>query len=160
VKANNISKLDQIYKLQKKNLHLLVVEEMVDSYGNIKKIYYQNPRDAWYLLGASVYELGDYYVALYCFKRAARFNAYDDACMLAIGNCYERLGKPKLSEKWFNIAMKFATDDESKDAAKYNLGNSFFDQKKYDAAIECYKSVATRKDEIGVLARKNLKLFM
>ncbi len=149
---------EKIYDLRRRGMDVCVIREMFDEDGEIRSAFLDDRNHAWYIAGVSLYDLDDYFSALYCFKKSLRFCMHDDECMLAIGNCYDHLERADLAEKWFRKAEKAARNRESMDVAVYNLGNSLFDQGKYKDAAECYRRVSYRKDETGRLAKKNLKI--
>lgn len=153
------NKYKEIYHLKNKEREIEVIEKIFNKKGRLRSFFKKDKNHSWYVAGAILYNLDDYVSSIYCFKKSLKYRKNDDDCMLAIGNCHDRLGRFYSAEKWFRRAMSNAKDQESLDVATYNLGNSLFDQKKYNKAIKCYKRVSYRNDETGEMARKNLKLF-
>lgn len=60
--------------------------------------------------------------------------------MLALGNCYSELKKPRKAAQQFELALTLA-DTDALPNLRFNLGNALFDQGRYEAAIEQYLEV-------------------
>jgi len=110
---------------------------------------------AWYCVGCAYFEMGNFDCAKKAFLNAYRYNINDIQSLIACGNCFSEMRKPELTEKTLKKALTKKPGEKEKAIIIYNLGNALFDQGLYDSAIHAYASAIKRRDEIGVLSRKN-----
>jgi tetratricopeptide (TPR) repeat protein len=120
--------------------------------------YNSDLNHAWYLVGVVFYKQGKFNDALLAFRRSYRHWNKDVAAIRAIGNCYSELRNPKTAKYYFIKAISIAGKGyKDIDILIYNLGNAYFDLKKYDLAIAEYKKVR-KSDRVSYnLAQKNIK---
>lgn len=114
----------------------------------------QDPNHAAYLRGDKKFKARRYAEAAREFLVALDAWPEDWMAMHALGNCYGETKKPRKAEKWFRLAIDMAPEE---DRAKliYNLGNTLFDQQRFDDAIQMYREVP-RGHEIWHLAVNNI----
>jgi len=116
---------------------------------------------SWYLVGVVFFKKKNYLNALSAFKKSYRHYKHDTAAIRAIGNCYIELGNPKTAKYYFMKAIKTGGRKyKDLNILIYNLGNAYFDLKKYDLAILEYKKVKKTDMETFDLAKKNIKHAM
>jgi len=121
----------------------------------LNKDFHIDRNHAWYCAGCAYFELGDFSAAKKAFLNAYRNNTSDVQCLIACGNCFSEMKKPKFAEKILKKALKKNPKGKNRAAIIYNLGNAFFDQGLYDSAINIYSLVIRRRDKIGSASRKN-----
>ena len=109
-----------------------------------------------YRAADDLYRLGRYSDALKEFELA--LGALPDDCdtLWAIADCYSELGKPYLAERYFTSALKSCLPGKRTDLL-FNLGNSLFDQMKFNQAIDVYRTIP-KESSIYKKAQKNLRL--
>lgn len=129
----------------------------IDS-GRVRKDFVWDKNHAWYCIGDIKYRLGDMQGAIVGFKKAFKASPQDISCLLAIGNCYDALKKPRMAEKILRQALALNPTGRQKAAISVNLGNALFDQGRWLDAMECFMLPSRRRDDVGVIARKNLAL--
>lgn len=105
--------------------------------------------------GVKHFEKGDFKSAKREFEVALEYWPEDSQVWFALGNCFDELKKPARAEKCFRAALKYGSE-ENKSETYFNLGNSLYDQEKYEAAIDNYKKVSAQSS-IYTLAQRNLK---
>ena len=99
----------------------------------------QRNHDA-YVAGLFHYENGDYKNAKAHFKEAVQYWPEDADAWMALGNCYDSMHKPLKAEEYFRKALAVCAHAESANIL-YNLGNSLYDQAKYESATEAYLQI-------------------
>lgn len=149
---------DAIHALQRVGRYLEVISTLIDSgTGCLRLPYRWDANHAWYCVGLAELERCEFQIAAVAFRRAFKSNPADFQSLLALGNCYDELKKPKLAERIFNRALELSPSGKDKAALHVNLANALYDQQKFDEAIENYRFAANRRDAIGKVARRNLK---
>lgn len=123
--------------------------------GRIRREFAWDKNHAWYCVADSKFRSGDASGAIPAFKKAYKAAPEDLQCLLAIGNCYDNLKKPRLAERFLRRALLLNPTGRKKAAVLVNLGNSLLDQHRWAEAVECFALPSKRTDEIGVTARKN-----
>lgn len=147
---------DSVHNMIKQGDYIEAISELVnENSGKIKMPYAWDLNHAWYCVADCKFRLGDAAGAIPAFHKAYRSAPEDVECLLAIGNCYDALKRPRLAERYFRKALFLFPDGKKKTIALVNLGNALLDQKKWIEAIECFSAPSKRKDEIGTIARKN-----
>jgi Flp pilus assembly protein TadD len=126
--------------------------------GRLRPAYVSDVNHAWYCVGDAQFKLGSFDDAIDAFRKAAKANPEDVECLIAIGNCYDELKRPKLAERTFRKALDLRSTGRTKASARVNLGNALLDQKKYQEAVEMFHPLTARRDDIGRIARANLKI--
>ena len=77
--------------------------------------------------------------------------------MIAVANCYSEIGRPIMTKRYLLKALSTrGIGGKEKEVITYNLGNAYFDLKKYEFAIQEYKKIKKSKSEVYRLARKNI----
>ncbi len=125
--------------------------------GQLCDVYAWDANHAWYCVGSAEFERGNYQDAARAYRKAYRADPDDVQCLIAIGNCYDALHRPKLAERIWRQVLKLEPRGRTKATAVCNLGNALFDQKRYEEAVQGYSSLLKRRDDIGRIARKNTK---
>jgi len=72
---------------------------------------------------------------------------------MALGNCYDEPRRPKDAEKCLKRALAYC-GNKHRSTIQFNLGNSLFDQERYNEAISHYQEVPKASD-IFAKAQKN-----
>ena len=109
---------------------------------------------SYYKEGCDHFRQGNFKRASKAFSAALEYWPEDGQAWLALGNCYDELNKPKRAEECYRNSLKYS---EAKDAsgAHYNLGNSLYDQERFDEAIEHY-SIVSGQSEVYWPAQRNM----
>ncbi len=145
-----------VHRLIKRGEFEEAIARLVDTEtGRIRSEFASDTNHAWYCVADSKLRLGDASEAISAFKKAYRAAPEDVQCLLAIGNCYDMLKKPKLAERFLRKALLLNPIGRNKAAVLVNLGNSLLDQHRWADAMECFAAPSKRKDDIGATARKN-----
>ena len=148
---------DKVDSLLKRKKHASVLTLLLNKKNKINESYASDKSDenhSWYIVGVVLYRQRKYQEAAYAFQKAIKAWKDDGEALVAIGNSYSELGRPKLAERYFRKALTHAKQTY---AARYNLGNALFDQGRYAEAIRYYKNVPRKEKEIYKLAQKNIK---
>ncbi|MEQ9059458.1 MAG: tetratricopeptide repeat protein [Gammaproteobacteria bacterium] len=95
---------------------------------------------AAYARGCELYDSGEYSQALAAFREATSYWPEDPDAWMAIANCYDSLRRPKQAEKVLRKALDLGKE-KIRDALLYNLGNSLYDQGRFEEAIAVYESL-------------------
>lgn len=111
-------------------------------------------------LGIFFFKKHDFDSAKSSFKKSVRSRPDDIQALLAIGNCYDELRRPKLAERYFARALKHLGKDKNKlrNAIVLNLGNALFDQGRMNEAIKQYKKLKNAPLDIQQKAKRNIAL--
>lgn len=156
-----MDKFKQIYKLLKYAKYAKALAVLLDKKKwRIKGCFAQNKKNrnqAWYVIGDIFFKIKRYKEARKAFVNALMVCPRDVAAMHAVGNCYDVLKHPDMAERYFRKGLLFA-DSSIRPKLIYNLGNAFFDQGKYEEAIEQYKHIRKSTGSLYELARKNLNI--
>ena len=115
-----------------------------------------DPNHAAYLKGDKLFKLGKFADAAAQFKIAIEEWPEDWQAMWALGNCFAELKKHRKAEKQFKGAIEFASVQELPNL-HFNLGNTLFDQGKFDEAIEQYRQIPTGH-HIACTVKNNIAL--
>lgn len=153
---DNFSKIEKILKSPK---YIEVLNILLNlNRTRVVVPYNSDLNHAWYLAGIVYFKQKNYIDALRAFKKSYHHYKNDIAAVRAIGNCYSELGNPKTAKYYFIKAINIGGDKyKDIDVLIYNLGNAYFDMKKYDLAISEYKKVNKNDEETFDLAQKNIK---
>lgn len=148
--------MSAIYDLARSGRMAEALEEIVDpATGRLKGVFRKNGNHSWYVVGDYSWKLGLIENALRAFRRSLRAWEADTQAMWALGNCYSEVKKPRFAERYFRRALKL---DKSNLSIRFNLGNSLFDQGKFEAAIKEYKHVKMNSKDLSKIAQKNICL--
>ena len=122
----------------------------------IRSPYNSDANHAWYLVGEAHIGRGDNSAALTAFKRSRKADPTDWYASWAVADCYLELGKLKLAERHYRLALQSA-DRKHISALRYDLANTLFDQGMYSLAIPLYQQASrSSNDVVAKRARKNL----
>jgi tetratricopeptide (TPR) repeat protein len=116
---------------------------------------------AWYCVGDILYRQSLFDEAKNAFKKSIRTRPDDEQGLMAIGDCYDELNKPKLAERYYRRALSVPAADNKggrRFAIILNLANALFDQGRMTEAIKFYKKLADAPVLIKRKAKKNLAL--
>lgn len=108
---------------------------------------------ALYREADSLYRAGDLRSARRMFALALVHAPHDADTLWALGSCASELGKPRLAERYFRRA-RVRSEWKRRGDILYNIANSLFDQRRFQAALQLYVRVPRRSDAF-VLARRN-----
>ncbi len=148
-------KVEKLIKSSKYCEVLLIL--LGDKKNRILSPYNSDLNHAWYLVGCVFYKQEKFYDALLAFKRSYRHWKKDVSVIRAIGNCYSELKNPKVAKYYFIKARTMGGGSyKGLDILNYNLGNAYFDMKKYGLAISEYKKVRKSDKKTYCLAKKNI----
>ena len=111
---------------------------------------------AAYGRGCEQYKATNYYMAADEFVAALEYWPEDPQAWMALGNCYDEIGKPKKAEYCYRKSVDLSPDND-KPKVQYNLANSIFDQDRFDEAISLYRMIPD-DDPVREQAQKNLQL--
>ena len=92
--------------------------------------------DAYYNLGTTYYQSGQYEKAIEPLRKAIEYHPYDADAHFTLGNAYTQLKRYKEAAQEFETMIKI---EPKNDAVFYNLGNAYLNMKEYDQAIAKYK---------------------
>ncbi len=146
---------DEIHKLEKSGKNSLALTRLLnDETGRIKKPYSVDLNHAWYTAGDILYKMKKYAEAIRAFKKALLYWREDIEALWAIANCYSELGKPWLAKHYL---LKAVSLDGERDEIRYNLGNAFFDMRKYREAIEQYQTIKQSNNQLFRTAHLNIE---
>ena len=106
-----------------------------------------------YLEGCRLFKVGKYKKAISAFEEAVSYWPKDAQAWMALGNCYDELKRPTDAEKCLKRALAYC-GNKHRAAIRFNLGNSVFDQERYNEAIAHYDQVPKATD-IFAKAQKN-----
>lgn len=109
--------------------------------------YTTEPTEYLYELMANVYEdKNDFDSALMFYKKALKFDRYDDNLLLNISYCYSKLDDYKLADSYADLAIEL---NEKSAYSYYRKGNIMLSVERYDAAAEAFKkSVELEPDDV------------
>lgn len=100
-------------------------------------------KNALYLEGRKAYENQNFNLAFQYFLKAAKKGQIDAQAM--VGVCYARGEGVEMdyveADRWFQTAAKFDSN-----IAQYNLGISYFNNKKYEEAVEWFLKAAQNRN--------------
>lgn len=74
---------------------------------------------------------------------------------MALGNCFDEMKKPQKAEECFKKALVYCSKERESDLL-FNLGNSLFDQMRYEEAITVYQKVSAQSP-VYAPARNNME---
>lgn len=147
---------DDVYFLIKTDNFIEAIEKIVNlDAGVLKGIFRNDGNHSWYVVGDCYWKLGLIHEARNAFIKSLRAWGEDVQAMWALGNCYDKLKKPWLSEYYFRKALGFNQNNQE---IRFNLANALFDQGRFDEAIVEYKNIANSKERLSKRALKNIFL--
>jgi tetratricopeptide (TPR) repeat protein len=128
----------------------------------LRKVFRFDCNHAWYCVGDILFKQRKVGEACDAFKKSLRTRPDDIDVLMAIGNCYDELQRPKIAERYFQKALDLSPqkNNNKRQSILLNLGNSLFDQGKFDKAAVVYRQLLRAPGEIGIRARKNLSIAM
>lgn len=149
-------RFEKVYALVKQGLYGSALDLLYNNQTQkLNPQYKFDTNHAWYNVGDVFYRQGEYQRAIGAFKKALRTRVDDVDALWAVGNCYADMNRPKLAERYFRKAIVFAPD---KWVLIYNLGNSLFDQGKYQDAMGLYMKIPPSETDLFSAAKKNIQL--
>ncbi len=159
--GDNIDPFLQIHQLVKAGRFDSALKLIYSKSENrIKRDFRIDSNHAWYCVGDIFFKKKLYQQAKVAFKKALRSRPLDREAIMAVGNCYDQLARPKLAERYFRSALaspEAYSDKVNPDSIRFNLANSLLDQGRLSEAAELYRILSKSPTEIGALAKKNLK---
>jgi tetratricopeptide (TPR) repeat protein len=111
---------------------------------------------AWYYVADTLFTMGDFDKAIHAYRRALTVFPNDLDSLCGVAGCYSELNRPWMAEKYYRKAILSGARGVKKYEIKYNLANAIFDQCRYADSEILFKKLSLRKDEVGLLSRKNL----
>jgi len=109
-----------------------------------------------YSKGCDYYAKQEYGQAKLSFEQAVEFWSEDARSWFALGNCHDAMNQPSRAEVCYLMSLKYSPE-EAQPNVYFNLGNSLFDQAKYQQAVDCYEKIDDH-NKAYTAAQKNLKL--
>ena len=109
-----------------------------------------------YAHGCDVYDRQAYTQAKVLFAEALEYWPEDPQAWFALGNCHDSMNQPSRAEVCYLMSLKYASE-EAQPNVYFNLGNSLFDQEKYQQAVDCYEKI-DGQSKVYVAAQRNLGL--
>lgn len=109
-----------------------------------------------YRNGCSYYERKDYKQAKVLFEQALEYRPEDARTWFALGNCHDLMNQPTRAEVCYLMSLQHSAEDAQPNVY-FNLGNSLFDQGKYQEAIDCYTKIGDNSKAYAP-AQRNLSL--
>lgn len=104
--------------------------------GRIRPPFTCDLNHAWYVHGLIRFRRRRYQEALYSFDKAYKYARSDWQALMAAANCYDQLGRPRLTEQ----RLRKAVGLQPKSAElRYNLANALLDLGRYSEAIGEYR---------------------
>jgi tetratricopeptide (TPR) repeat protein len=162
--TNNEDPFSRIHKLLRQGKLAIALNSLRDAYtGQIKDAFRFDRNHAWYCVGDVLYRQKKFDESRDAFKRSLRTRPDDVQALMAIGNCYDALRKPKFAGRYFARALNAFDQDKERakpkrEAIILNLANALFDQGYLTEAIKLYKKLDKAPLEIRTKAKKNLAL--
>jgi len=111
---------------------------------------------AAYGRGCVHYKATNYYLAADEFVESLDYWPEDPQAWMALGNCYDEIGKPRKAEYCYRRSVELSPEND-KPKVQYNLANSIFDQERLEEAISLYRMIP-EGDPVSDRAQKNLML--
>ena len=148
--------LAPIHALIRDGEYARAIAEMTQAGGQrLAPAFRHDGNHSWYVIGDAFFKMGDHNAAAAAFQRALRCWPGDAQALMALGNSYSEMQRPRLAARCYQKAMslspKIAAD------CRFNLANALFDQKKYSAAAAEYAAAAaTGGKKTAAKARKML----
>jgi tetratricopeptide (TPR) repeat protein len=156
----------RIHELLRQGKLSTVLNALIDADSlRIKDGFQFDRNHAWYCVGDVLYRQSKFEESKDAFKKSLRTRPDDVQALMAIGNCYDALRKPKFAERYFARALsafdrnrKRIGHKPKREAIVLNLANALFDQGRMAEAIKLYKKLDDAPPEIRRKAKKNLTL--
>ena len=148
--------LDDIHALLRGHQPRKALRRLLTPEGALRAGYSDDKNHAWYCVGCAHFDMSNFADARSAFRKALRADGTDVQCLLAIGNCYDAEGKPKLAEKAIRSGLALGPDRTTAAKLNLNLANALFDQDRDAEALTLYKRLAKRRDVVGDRARANI----
>ncbi len=153
-----VDQYEQLHELLRAGKYAIALTHLLDKeQRRLRSRFRFDANHSWYLAGDIFWNLGLVKSACSAFKKSLRSWPEDVEAILAVGNCYSELGRPRLTERYLRRALTF---DKKNYSIYYNLGNALYDQGKYGEAIRCYKVSMKGNRQTRSLAKKNLALVV
>ena len=127
--------------------------ELTDKSGHSER---SDLNHAAYGRGCEHYKATNYYMAANEFVEALEYWPEDPQAWMALGNCFDEIGKTKKAEYCYRRSVEFSPEND-KPKVRYNLANSIFDQDRFDEAISLYRMIP-EGHYVSNSAQKNLML--
>ena len=133
--------LAPVYALIRDGEYARAIAEMTQAGGQrLAPAFRHDGNHSWYVIGDALYRMGKYRAAAAAFRRALRCWPDDAEALMALGNSYSEMLRPKLAARCFKKAIplnpKRAAD------CRFNLANALCDMKNYEAAAAEYAAAA------------------
>lgn len=129
--------------------------------GRLRNQFNVDRNHSWYCVGDILFKQKKFNDSLLAFRRASRSRPDDAQALMAIGNCYDALSRPRYAERYFRRALAAARPREFsrlRHDITFNLANSLFDQGRMYEAIEFYRTLSRAPAELRAIAKANLAL--
>jgi tetratricopeptide (TPR) repeat protein len=124
--------------------HSMNYSEAISCYKKAVEIM-PDMHEAWYNMGISYYNLGDYHKSISCYEKAVEIKPDKHEAWYNMGNSHYNLGDYHKSISCYEKAVEIKPDMHE---AWYNLGISYFNLGDYHKSIACYeKAVEIKPDK-------------
>lgn len=150
----NSDSFEHIHRLLKAGIDSEALRNIYDERNDkLRSPFDGDPNHAWYIVGDIFFTLDDFENAARAFGRAISFRNDDTQALMALANAYSEGKHPKLAER---VLRRCKVLDPNNESHIFNLGNSLFDQEKYEAAIDEYSKIAKSDSELYEDAQRNI----
>jgi Flp pilus assembly protein TadD len=109
-----------------------------------------------YCQGCEHFKSGRFSQAKQAVNEAISYWPEDGEAWMALGNCFDELGKPLKAEECYRSALQYV-DEARKQDVLFNQGNSLFDLAEFDKAIAIYQQVSAQS-AVYPKAQRNMAL--
>lgn len=133
--------LAPVYALIRGGEYARAIAEMTQAGGQrLAPAFRHDGNHSWYVIGDAFFKMGDFAMAAQAFRRALRCWQGDAEALMALGNSYSEMQRPKLAARCLRKAIPLSPKRAAD--CRFNLGNALFDMQNYEAAAAEYAAAA------------------
>lgn len=155
MKAECRKRFSQLHGLLKKRRFRAVEGRLIDEgTGRIKSAFRCDLNHAWFVCGETFFLRSRWKDAIQAYRKAYARDQTDWRALMAIGNCYDKLRKPKQAMHYLSRAVQISPRTAE---LRYNLGNALFDLGRLEDAVNCYRKAQRGSGQVKRLAKRNEK---
>lgn len=133
--------LAPVYALIRGGEYAHAIAEMTQAGGQrLAPAFRHDGNHSWYVIGDAFFKMGDFAMAAQAFRRALRCWSGDAEALMALGNSYSEMQRPKLAARCLRKAIPLSPKRAAD--CRFNLGNALFDMQNYKAAAAEYAAAA------------------
>ena len=127
----------QLHALLSKRQFRALEGRLIDNRtGRVRAPFRCDLNHAWYLSGESFSSRSRWQNAIQAYRKAYARDRTDWQALMAIGNCYDRLRRPRDAARYLSRAASIFPRSAK---LQYNLGNALFDMGRLPDALRCYR---------------------